>query len=64
MTTILIFADCPLPARGATRCSVIGPQALDQCLERDEQGRPRLTVTLPNEDALESLARSLAVWLT
>jgi hypothetical protein len=33
---------------------------LDECLERDEQGRPRLTVTLPNEAALENLARSLA----
>jgi hypothetical protein len=29
---------------------------LDECLERDEQGRPRLTVTLPNEAALENLA--------
>lgn len=37
---------------------------LDQCLERDEQGRPRLTVTLPNESALESLAQSLAALLT
>src|SRR6266478_4115796 len=31
---------------------------LDECLERDEQGRPRLTVTLPNEGVLENLARS------
>lgn len=37
---------------------------LHECLERDEQGRPRLTVTLPNEAALENLARSLAVLLT
>jgi hypothetical protein len=37
---------------------------LDECLERDEQGRPRLTVTLPNEAALESLARSLAALFT
>jgi hypothetical protein len=36
---------------------------LEECLERDEQGRPRLTVTLPNEAVLESLARSLAVAL-
>jgi hypothetical protein len=37
---------------------------LHECLERDEQGRPRLTVTLPNEAALENLARSLATLLT
>jgi len=36
---------------------------LEECLERDEQGRPRLTVTLPSEAVLESLARSLAVAL-
>jgi superfamily II DNA/RNA helicase len=33
---------------------------LDECLDRDERGRPRLTVTLPDETALENLARSLA----
>ncbi|MGA7630245.1 MAG: helicase-related protein, partial [Terriglobales bacterium] len=37
---------------------------LAECLERDEQGRPRLTVTLPNEAALESLAKSLAALFT
>jgi superfamily II DNA/RNA helicase len=36
---------------------------LDECLEHDDQGRPRLTVTLPNEAALENLARSLAALL-
>ena len=36
---------------------------LNECLERDGQGRPRLTVTLPNEAALENLARSLAALL-
>jgi hypothetical protein len=36
---------------------------LEECLERDEQGRPRLTVTLPNEAVLEILARSLAAAL-
>jgi hypothetical protein len=35
----------------------------DECLERDEQGRPRLTVTLPDEAVLDKLARSLAVLL-
>jgi superfamily II DNA/RNA helicase len=37
---------------------------LDECLERDEQGRPRLTVTLPNEAVLENLARTVASLLT
>jgi superfamily II DNA or RNA helicase len=36
---------------------------LDECLERDDQGRPRLTVTLPNEAALANLASSLAALL-
>ena len=36
---------------------------LDQCLERDGQGRPQLTVTLPDEAAIEKLARSLATLL-
>jgi hypothetical protein len=35
----------------------------DECLERDERGRPRLTVTLPDEAVLDRLARSLAVLL-
>ncbi len=35
-------------------------ERLTECLERDEQGRPRLTVTLPDETALDNLARSLA----
>ncbi|MQA91037.1 MAG: helicase [Gemmatimonas sp.] len=37
---------------------------LDECLDRDENGRPRLTVTLPNNDALENVTRSLASLLT
>ncbi|HTV79152.1 MAG TPA: DEAD/DEAH box helicase [Steroidobacteraceae bacterium] len=36
---------------------------LDDCLERDEQGRARLTVTLPNDAALDNLAKSLAALL-
>ena len=36
---------------------------LDDCLERDEQGRPRLSVTLPDDSSLDELARSLAVLL-
>jgi SNF2 family DNA or RNA helicase len=34
-------------------------ERLDECLERDEHGRPRLTVTLPDDAALDNLARSL-----
>jgi SNF2 family DNA or RNA helicase len=33
---------------------------LDECLDRDGDGRPRLTVTLPDDAALDHLARSLA----
>jgi SNF2 family DNA or RNA helicase len=33
---------------------------LGQCVEQDEQGRQRLTVTLPGPEALENLSRSLA----
>ena len=36
---------------------------LDECLERDDRGRPQLTVTLPDETALANLARSLAALL-
>ncbi len=33
---------------------------LDECLERDDAGRPRLSVPLPDEAALDRLASSLA----
>ncbi|MQA92445.1 MAG: helicase [Gemmatimonas sp.] len=33
---------------------------LNECLERDQNGRPQLTVTLPDDTALENLTRSLA----
>ncbi len=36
---------------------------LADCLEKDERGRPRLTVTLPDEHALDALARSIAALL-
>src|SRR5215469_12710779 len=52
------------PTNGAEQKASEVKARLDECLERDEQGRPRLTVTLPNEDALESLARSLAALIT
>ena len=51
------------PTDGAARIAREFKARLDECLERDEQGRPRLTVTLPNEVALENLARSLAALL-
>jgi len=35
-------------------------QRFAECLEPDEQGRPRLTVTLPDAAALDQLAGSLA----
>ncbi|MGK0190164.1 MAG: superfamily II DNA or RNA helicase [Verrucomicrobiales bacterium] len=34
---------------------------LNECLETGEDGKPRLTVTLPSADALEGLAQALAV---
>jgi SNF2-related domain/Helicase conserved C-terminal domain/SWIM zinc finger len=51
------------PTNGAARMASDFKARLHECLERDEQGRPRLTVTLPNEVALENLARSLAALL-
>ncbi|HKR41682.1 MAG TPA: DEAD/DEAH box helicase [Paraburkholderia sp.] len=36
---------------------------LEDCLDRDEQGRPRLTVTLPDDAAIGKLAQSLAALL-
>jgi hypothetical protein len=51
------------PTNGAAKMAGELKACLDECLERDEQGRPRLTVTLPNETALENLARSLAFLL-
>lgn len=56
-----------LPQREPTEAAARAADALkarfDECLERDEHGRPRLTVTLPDEGALDRLARSLAVLL-
>jgi len=33
---------------------------LEACLEQDEQGRPQLTITLPDRSALDVLAESVA----
>jgi hypothetical protein len=51
------------PTNGTARMASEFSARLNECLERDEQGRPRLTVTLPNEAALENLSRSLAALL-
>jgi superfamily II DNA/RNA helicase len=53
-----------VPTNGAAQMASELKARLEECLERDEQGRPRLTVTLPNEAALENLARSVAALLT
>ncbi|MEM9589039.1 MAG: DEAD/DEAH box helicase, partial [Planctomycetota bacterium] len=34
--------------------------SLSQCVERDDSGRPQLTIQLPNDDALKGLAKTLA----
>lgn len=51
------------PTNGAARMASDFRTRLTECLDRDEHGRPRLTVTLPNDAALENLARSLAALL-
>jgi hypothetical protein len=51
------------PTNGTARMASEFSARLNECLERDEQGRARLTVTLPNEAALENLSRSLAALL-
>ena len=35
-------------------------EKLSQCVDRDGEGRPQLTISLPNEDALKGLASTLA----
>jgi hypothetical protein len=52
------------PTNGAAQMASELKARLEECLERDGQGRPRLTVTLPNEAVLENLARSVASLLT
>ena len=51
------------PTNGAAKMAGELKARLNECLERDGQGRPRLTVTLPNETVLENLAQSLAALL-
>jgi hypothetical protein len=54
----MIPKRAPTPA--SARIAAEFKSRLDQCFEPDEQGRPRLTVTLPNQAALDNLSRSLA----
>ncbi|MDV6033876.1 MAG: hypothetical protein F9B45_28050 [Phycisphaera sp. RhM] len=35
-------------------------ERLSECVDKDEQGRPQLTITLPDTDALRGLATTLA----
>jgi superfamily II DNA or RNA helicase len=53
-----------IPEREATETSTAMARQfrdrLDECLDRDDQGRPRLTVTLPDGAALDTLATALA----
>lgn len=51
------------PTEGSARMALALKARLDECLERDAEGRPRLTVTLPDEAALDNLTRSLAALL-
>jgi SNF2-related domain/Helicase conserved C-terminal domain/SWIM zinc finger len=51
------------PTDGTVQMASEFKARLDECLERDDRGRPRLTVTLPDETALTNLARSLAALL-
>jgi hypothetical protein len=51
------------PTGSTARMALEFKARLDECLERDDRGRPRLTVTLPDETALANLARSLAALL-
>lgn len=39
-------------------------ERLGKCIDRDEEGRPQLRITLPDEDALRGLARTLATLLS
>jgi ERCC4-related helicase len=52
------------PTNGAAQMAGELKARLDDCLERDERGRPQLVVTLPNEAVLENLARTVASLLT
>jgi superfamily II DNA or RNA helicase len=48
------------PTQATERMALEFKARFDQCFELDEHGRPRLTVTLPDQGSLEKLTRSLA----
>lgn len=54
-----LVAEDKSPAPSAEIVSSLRDR-LGQCVEVDEQGQQRLTVTLPNREALDSLAKTLA----
>jgi hypothetical protein len=66
VTAAFGFLKEMLPAREAPeagRSATLIREQFAECLERDEKGRPRLTLTLPDEGALDALAGSLALLL-
>jgi superfamily II DNA or RNA helicase len=66
VTAAFGFLKEMLPAREAPeagRSATLIREQFGECLERDEKGRPRLTLTLPDEGALDALAGSLALLL-
>jgi SNF2 family DNA or RNA helicase len=68
LTAAFTFLNEMIPQReptdGAARMARELKDRLNECIDRDDQGRPRLTVTLPDEAALDNLARSLAAVLS
>lgn len=50
-------------AESAQRTADALRDSFADCIEKDESGRPRLTVTLPDARALDTLARSIAALL-
>jgi len=64
LTAAFAFLDEMIPKREPTqataRMALEFKARFEECFELDEQGRPRLTVTLPDQVALDKLTRSLA----
>ncbi len=62
------FLRALLPERqeseASRQASEVLRKGLESCVSEDEQGRPRLTLTLPDRSVLEDLARTLAGALT
>lgn len=67
LTSAFAFFSEMIPQREQTESTARMAQELkarlEECLERDGNGPPRLTVTLPDEAALDTLSRSLAALL-